>query len=125
MAPAGKVWCLLVSHREKVEALAQAFAVEFPSNTNVDNLRKIIKKEAPVPLECHAEMLTVWKCVDPKVGLDNMDIEKFNAWLNVSFSFATGQRKVERLMPWMDVGDPGGLLLISVPGVLRFFLFSR
>ena len=115
-----EVCCVLIDRGEKVDAVWEALSVEVSSDQSTDELKKLVKKDAPVPLG-HDALNAVWKRVDPDVNLGNMDFDRFNKWL--SDAFDTDQRKVKRLM---KVGGElvGRLLLIEGSGCIALLRFS-
>ena len=117
-----EVWYFLID-REKRTALREASFVESSPDATVAGMKKQIKQEESVTLmHVDASMLIVWRCTDPNIDFDNVDIDNVNERLERVFS---SEGKAERLKPEQQVGKfTNGKLLIEVPVASRFFLFS-
>ncbi|KAL5527000.1 hypothetical protein ACEPAF_8729 [Sanghuangporus sanghuang] len=111
-----RVWCLLIDH-EKKAAFGDVFSVKVPHDAYVDDLKTKIKEVRPVALgHVNRVMLTVWRCMNPKLlaEVNRAQMEK-----NLSNVDLTDETKTEELGPGQEITSlglsDGEVLLIQVP----------
>src|SRR6266705_1596888 len=79
-----KVWCLLVDHENR--PTGGPFQVGVSSETNVADLKKMVKDEVPRVLgDIDAYELDVWKCTDP--AIDFLDVSRQECEKRVRMAF--------------------------------------
>ena len=112
-----RAWCLVIDRSEKLAILGDAFSVKVHPDADVGDLREQIVETQVDLSHVLPRMLTVWRCLDPKLLSTMNRIQLGRKLRDVDLTDETKARRLAAKEAVKELGlSHTELLLVELPG---------